>query len=447
MKAFIARYGKPWLSIREFIRDSTVYGLSSGVDNVLRFILIPIYVNGLTPEQFGVLGLLEVFLNTSVWLVSGGIHSALVRFAERSEEKAAQYVATGVAVTILCGVGGSLLMFLAAPLIAPIIVGSDEYLLPFRLSLFLLPLMMLRLSGEGVWRIRGRSVFLSLYRVSLTLIEIGVSSVLILQWRLGLTGMLGARSVSYGIATAIALVYFTRTLHLQDIQWRLAKPMWAYSVPLIPHRIALQLNSGAVRYIIQFYLGLTAVGIYTLAYKVSAQVNILLLPVSEAFEAFVYNHAKGPDSKRKIRWASYIFIAWVVAVGIVVYFAVPWLVNYLDKSGEYAGAASIASLLVIAMIFDGFYRVASFGIFLGKKTYVLPFITGTTLFVNVALCLLLIPFFGLEGAAVSVIISLFVKFLASYWQTSKLATWGLWKGFLAGGSIVLTLLLYELLRQ
>lgn len=432
---------------RDFFKDSFVYGVSSGVENVLRLVLIPIYIRGLTTEEFGAYGLIEVFINTMIWIVNGGIHSAIVRFGEKYEKKAPEYLATGLVMTIVSG-GFSIVLFsfFASPL-SRVIIGKETYKGIFILGSYLLPLMMIKLSIEGIWRIRGYSVFLSFYRIIITAVELGAALLFISKWRQGLNGLLYARLAANSVAAIVGLIYFGISFKIKDIKIARLGPMLKYSLPLIPHRVAIQLNTGAVRYILQIGAGLNAVGIYTMAYKVAAQTNLLLTPISEAFEAYVYNNYKSIDGKYRIQRASLIFISWVTFVGIVVFLLAPWLIRFFDKSGSYNSAVRIVGILVIGMIFDGYYRIASFGIFLKKATYLLPFITGLTVVINIGLGIYLIRAFGLDGAAIAFVISILVKFLISYWQTMKIFPVKIEKGFIIGCGITLLLFIYAFISR
>ena len=180
--------------IKDFVKDSVTYGVGSGVNLALKSVLIPIYIAGLSSEDFGVFGLIEVFIGTSVWLTSLGIHSALVRYGEKTEKNSVQYITTGLVCIFIMGIISLFILWLLSSHIVLAILKDGRYLIFFRLSLFLLPAMMITKSAEGILRIRGRSAVLSSFRVILTLIEfmnpiISASSVIAAGLSIGLAAI------------------------------------------------------------------------------------------------------------------------------------------------------------------------------------------------------------------------------------------------------------------
>jgi len=71
----------------------------------------------------------------------------------------------------------------------------------------------------------------------------------------------------------------------------------------------------------------------------------------------------------------------------------------------YHSAAGIVPLIVLSYIFFEVYYLFSFGFDLTRKTGYAPFIIGTGALVNLILNLILIPRFGMWGAAVATVVS------------------------------------------
>ena len=127
-------------------------------------------------------------------------------------------------------------------------------------------------------------------------------------------------------------------------------------------------------------------------------------------------------------------------VGLVIYIVSPFLLNFFDEKNIYISSTKLIGILIIGIIFDGYYRIASFGIFLKKKTYLLPIITLASAVFNILICYLLVFQIGIAGAAIAMTLSFFLKFVLSYWQSIKLYPTNLFKGFLLGGAVVLVLI-------
>ena len=80
----------------------------------------------------------------------------------------------------------------------------------------------------------------------------------------------------------------------------------------------------------------------------------------------------------------------------------------------------IVPIVMLAYIFYGIYTHFVIGIYLKKKTYYLPFITGLGAIVNVAANLLLIPLFTISGAAWATFLAYFVMAFSLFWVNRRL---------------------------
>jgi O-antigen/teichoic acid export membrane protein len=109
------------------------------------------------------------------------------------------------------------------------------------------------------------------------------------------------------------------------------------------------------------------------------------------------------------------FSAWAaVALGL----ASPWIVRLLTTPDFYGGAR-VVPVLVFAFVVFGMYVVVVTSIGRAGRRGSNWMITGAAALFNVALNLVLIPPFGMTGAAVSMVASYFVMFLGITWKAQR----------------------------
>ena len=88
-------------------------------------------------------------------------------------------------------------------------------------------------------------------------------------------------------------------------------------------------------------------------------------------------------------------------IGIVI--GGPFLTIFAGS--QFRDVSSIFLYLLLSVYAGSFYYFFSSPIFFYKKTHLLPLITGSSAIINIVMNLLLIPKYGINGAAIATIIS------------------------------------------
>jgi O-antigen/teichoic acid export membrane protein len=87
---------------------------------------------------------------------------------------------------------------------------------------------------------------------------------------------------------------------------------------------------------------------------------------------------------------------------------------------DYWGGLSIVPIVLMAYVFTGAYVNFVVGIYLEKKTKYLPYATGAGALVNVVVNLVLIPRYGIMGAAIATLLSYVVMAIGIYFPSQRL---------------------------
>ena len=97
-------------------------------------------------------------------------------------------------------------------------------------------------------------------------------------------------------------------------------------------------------------------------------------------------------------------ITLLTLVGLCLSLFAPQALSLLTTPA-YRGAARVVPLIVLAYLFYEVNYLISFGLDLTNKTFYYPFVVGTAAVFNLLLNLILIPPFGMMGAAVATVLS------------------------------------------
>jgi O-antigen/teichoic acid export membrane protein len=171
-----------------------------------------------------------------------------------------------------------------------------------------------------------------------------------------------------------------------------------FGLPRIPHSVASQAISLADRYFLNAYGTLRDVGLYSIGASFGLAPKLFVSAFESAWTPFFLGAMRERDAKRIYRVVS----TYVLAVPAVIVAALsamaPDLVR-LTTTTDFHAAAAVTPWIALGVMFQGIYLVGSIGLVITKRTTLYPLATGTAAVVSLIGYALLIPRFGLLGAA------------------------------------------------
>lgn len=188
----------------------------------------------------------------------------------------------------------------------------------------------------------------------------------------------------------------------------LMKRLWIFGWPFMFHVMGGNILTFADRFMLEWYLDLTVVGAYTLAYTLGGAVSFIYGAMSIYFEPLIYKKTQETDLAEKLMGlysTACIFFGALWGVGILV--ALPFLIDHFWGEA-YESIRYIVPVILAAHLLMPIYLQANYRLTLHEKTRILA--TGTVIaaVANVVCNIVLIPRMGAEGAAIATFLSLFV---------------------------------------
>jgi len=183
----------------------------------------------------------------------------------------------------------------------------------------------------------------------------------------------------------------------------------AFGLPKAPHGLMVQALNLADRLILVRFQPLAVVGIYDKAYALGAGVKFGLSPFETAWQPFVLSRLRLPEAPRilagVITYAAAAFVA--LALGIALFGREILMALTFTRPVFWTGAPVIP-VVVLAYLLHGAFLLLSIGIGIEKRARYYPMITAAAAGTNIALDLVLIPGFGMMGAAWATVAGYFV---------------------------------------
>ena len=388
--------------LKKLAQHSAIYGVANVVPYLINFLLLPVFTSYLSPANYGALGILLLFGVLTKILFRSGLDAGFFRiYYEQKTDQDTKLLATTLFATAfaisatlatLCAVfAGPLSRWLLGDELSQsqiatwvVLVAADTLLNTFAF----VPMNLFRMQEKPK-----SFTLMTLFR---SFVNIGLKVTFVVSgW--GVAGVLWA-----DVAASLVFVLALSPTLVRNLTPGFSVPMLrsaaAFGLPKVPHGLAHQILNLSDRKLIELFLALPASGLYHIGYMMGTGVKFFLSAFELAWGPYVYAQLEKPDAARTLaRLATYAF-ATLVGCGLLnAVFGRELL--FLMAKPEFHAAYQVIPIVVLAYMTQGLYALTSIGIGISKKTTYFPVMTLSAAVVNVALNILWIPRFGVEGAA------------------------------------------------
>ena len=385
------------------MKHSTIYGMGGVLTRFLGFILLPMYTRYLTPTDYGILSLLFTTGSVADILVRLGFGPAIFREViyresdERQVESTALYFLIGESAIFLA-------IFLPfSPLLSRLIFGTPAYALWLSLILASSLLGIVDAIAMAKLRIRQRSSLYAILSVVMFLIGtlLNIYFVAILRW--GVRGLVICSLVQAAISAAISLALLVSDLK-PTFSMSILRRLLSFGIPLVPNGLSRLIMTYADRYFLLHYSSAAEVGLYSLGYNIAMVLNLIVNAVQTAWPAQMFGIAKKPKPEKQL---SRILTYYLVVLGFIGlgFSVLAHEVLMIMTTPRFHRAGVVVPLIVLSYVLSGIMYMTNSGLETrNKMRYLTPIIVASAA-LNLGLNYLLIPAWGMMGAASATFIS------------------------------------------
>lgn len=371
--------------------------LSNFATKLLSFFLVPLYTSVLTTGQYGTYDLFNTTIGVLIPILTLNILDAVLRFGmDKAYDKDA-------IVTLGTKWLGISTLFITLILIANHFITVIPILEKYKFYFFLM-FFTQAFSGIITSYARGTDhvASLSVSSVIASAVTILANIIFLIPLKMGLPGYFLANI----IGPLVQCVYLCarlkvwRNLKLAKDFSSNEKEMFKYSTPLIANSISWWVNNVSDRYIVTWFCGVAANGIYSVSTKIPSILNIFQTIFSQAWTLSVVKDFDSQDTDGFFSktYSTYNCVM-VVACSIII--ATDRIMAKFLYANEFYVAWKYVPFLTIAIVFGALsgYVGGFFTAVKDSKKFATSTILGAVL--NVILNFISVPIIGTLGAAIS----------------------------------------------
>ncbi|MFH0919373.1 MAG: lipopolysaccharide biosynthesis protein, partial [Fibrobacterota bacterium] len=383
--------------LRSESRDTALYALATVIVQAGAFILLPLCWRRLTPHDYGIIAVVEVIGAFLSVLVGFSLDSAITRFynewneQERPGKVGSVWIAGWLASLVL----SALAMLILSRWIN--VVFREVSFFP-NVFIGIIGMTFVGLSNipSAVIRMRRSPKLFMGTRILQFSLSATFTITLVVVLNKGVFGYFLASALANGLM----VLYYTGCL------FRWTRPCYNkpalveslhFSLPQIPAALLSSASAILDRTLLQRFVSLDVLGIYSLAMKFAALISVLHYTLKLSFVPFVCRSvAKDGPGKALITQMTKYYIFVLFLGGTVISLFIGPFVAIINRPA-YFPVVGIVPPLVAVVLFNSLYAYYCLGFFLSKRTGLQVIPAVIQLFCIVGLGFTLVQYFAMPG--------------------------------------------------
>lgn len=376
-----------------------IYVLGSVLTTGVPFLLLPVLLRKLSPSEYGLVAIYQVFQLFCTLFIGLNFEAGLAcELATCSAAEARKYVSTAIASAVCTSFAIAICASLFLWRISDISHFPQEWVWAVLASALAQQMVMIACT---VAQMLGKPSRYTSFRVAAALTEIGMSLILVCGLSYGWRGRVVGSVIGWSVGALVGLGWLVREglagIRLDIGCWRRLAQV---GIPAVPHALAGYCWGWGDRLVLSQLLSLREVGIYAVASQASAAMNVLSTSVHLAWLPWLYRRLAPDQAQRSNIGSSVVALQGAWLVGAILYGLVLTGVFRFGPVGGYRQASGPALLLAMGWGVNAMYKIASGFVFYARRTGWLSVSTILSASCSLLLMRLLVPVFGMNGAAI-----------------------------------------------
>jgi len=402
---------------------SGIYSIGNFLEKGIAFFFIPIYTTYLGTTDYGIVGLMWVTIGLCNGLFYPAVYQGFIRYFHSVEMKSKQglLLFNSLLIIIIQALVIAFLFFSLGETIAMNILANEELLVivqVYAFILFLLPISEFLFTFLKQTE-RAKTIVVISFAHSILYAGIILSGLIVFD--------LGVMAMIYGLL----LGYFFKVCCVLPIFWKESTPKISFLVLFHPLKYGYQrilagwsgllIRSGD-RFVILFFFSISSVGLYNFGYQIASIINILFVtPLLSALQPMIFKQEDNPAGQKEfIKKSSTYF--YLVGMFICLFLSLycKEIIELIAAKNEFWESWMVVPIIGYSFILNGMGIFFDWGLVMTKNGILISLNVIIGAVMNLGLNFLLIPSWGILGAAYATLISILIMNAIRVYYSSKL---------------------------
>tara|TARA_Y100000588_G_scaffold390903_1_gene497879 strand:- start:177190 stop:178608 length:1419 start_codon:yes stop_codon:yes gene_type:complete len=396
------------MSIKKLGQQSLIYGTGNLAAKGVTFMLLPLYTNVFSPEDYGIVSLVFTFLGFMNVVLHYGLDASLLKHYVPANSKNRISILTNAYISfILSTLLVVTILILFRSQVANILFGSNLWQISI-LAGGILFFDVLWSIHTLILRAEGKPVSYTLISFFNVFSSLGLNLLLVLNLQMGVLGVVLSNFITSGIIFIITLPILIKRISISTLSFEYWKKLMNFGLPFFPAGIFSMTLELSDRYILRYLTDLDTVGLYNAGYKLGMLMMLVVMGFNMAWQPYFLKKEK--SEREYIAKITTLILAILGMLWIILVVWVEDLVRIQFGSFSFIGSqywpsTQIVPIVALAYIFHAAYLLQIPGVFLLEKSSWIVWVRGVGAITNILLNFLLIPSLGIVGASTATCLS------------------------------------------
>lgn len=412
--------------LKQLFTQSLVYGVGYVLARLVTFLLLPLYTNVLSQEQYGIIGLGFFFAGVAKIFFAYGSDPAFIRYYELEEDRDKRRLIFSTnfwSLLITSIIFTGIIYLLSRPISGALFDQKNLFTIILLISGILL-VDTLTMLPKTLLRIREQPYYYTAVNLVNVIITLALNIYFIVHLEMGVFGAFLANTIASFSVLLFLLPVILSEIRLQ-FSWARWKELILFGLPLIPAGLSAMLMEMIDRPILKELTDVATVGLYNAGYKLGIFVMLVVSAFHFAWQPFFMKVGQQDDGPEIFSHVFTYFMFVVFGIFVMLTLFLEYLVQIpifgVPLLGEkFTSALSMVPIIFAAYIMYGAYLNFLPGVYLKKKSGKLAIYSGIGAGVNILGNLLLIPSLGINGAATATFLGYAAMAVLLYFEQQRL---------------------------
>lgn len=391
------------------LKNLSVVAVGQISGKLIVFFMVPIYTSCLTTEEYGTFDYINTIIMLGIPLLTLEIQTAVTRFTIDQVSTERRKILTNVLLINMIGI----VLFLGVVILnyyLNISLTLKKYS-QIAFFLFFMNSIYNTLSefARGIERIKTLTIISVISTITTVLLNI----VFLIVWKMGLIGFFYANLAGLFVGNCL-LIYaldIFDNIDYRNISRIIQKKLISFSAPMVFNSISWWINGMVDRYVIIYFCGLAANGLYAVSFKFVSVFVVFQGIFSQAWVISGLKEYKKNDGAYFFKRIHDLYFMSLVMLLLLLFVCLKPISELLFR-GEFYAAWKYVPFLMIASFFGALSGFLGVVFSAANKTRAFASTTIIGAAVNVLLNILLVPDYEGVGAAFSALISGFLVWIS-----------------------------------
>ncbi|MCK6601127.1 MAG: oligosaccharide flippase family protein [Bacteroidetes bacterium] len=352
--------------VKNLFKDGMVYGIGEILTRISQFLILPLILAYLSPEQFGTADYFLSLKNFLTIILNLGMMTAILRVA--AEDKGfnqSEVVFSSISITFFIGLSGLILLYFISGGLSVFLLDTDlgtDFIISFATA-WAYSMRLVILGVNRLNRTPGRFIFLNLADI---FIYIVLAYYLVSSPTGSYRSLLIANLISVIISLIIGFIMISKNISV-NYNKTIVMELLAFGFAFLFINIVFSFLQISNRIFLKFDSSFSDLGLLGLTTRLSLLVgSFVITPFSLAWLPFLNQSYKKNNFRETINRVYTLYIGFVLLICILIQFTVADIL-ILFNLNEYKDIDSFISYYTVGYLFFGLYYFFSGGIYIKNE--------------------------------------------------------------------------------